>query len=91
MRYEQFKNPPPAPQQQGLGAGAALIGGTALGAMTSGAGGAPECKSGDTSFYCNFVKGFNIFKMIIFILIILVVIWFIYKMMTAKKSGKGRK
>ena len=64
--------------------GAAVLGGTAIGAMTSGAGGAPKCKADDTSFYCNFVKGFNIFKMIIFVLVIIVVVWFVVKMMTTR-------
>lgn len=57
---------------------AALIGGgaAALGGAVAGAGGVTvsTCPPEDKSFYCQFVKGFNIFKMILSILLILAVI-----------------
>lgn len=84
MDYENFKS--------SAGEGVAVLGGAAVGAMTASAGGNPECKAGDNSFYCNFVRGFNIFKMILFVVVILIVAFFIYKMMSNKKgSGSGKK
>jgi hypothetical protein len=61
----------------GIGTGTAILGATALGSVVSGAGGTTitSCPTGDTSFYCRFVKGFNIFKMILVILIVLVFIF----------------
>ncbi len=62
-------------------------------AALSGAGGTTitSCPPDDNSFYCNFVKGFNIFKMILFIIVILVVIYIIYALFgKARKSSRRR-
>ena len=69
---------PPGPGA-GIGAGAGagvLAGGVALSSVMSGAGGTTvtSCPPGDNSFYCRFVKGFNVFKMILVILVILILI-----------------
>lgn len=52
------------------------------GAVVSGAGGVTvsSCPADDQSFYCKFVRGFNIFKMILFIVVILVIVYVLYKM-----------
>lgn len=68
----------------------AAVGAVALGGMISGAGGTTitTCKDGDDSFYCKFVKGFNIFKMILFIIAVLVIVYMLWK---AFGSGKKRR
>lgn len=69
--------------------GAGLVAATA----TQGAGGTTvtSCPSEDNSFYCKFVKGFNIFKMILVILIIVGVIafmaWFFWPKGRKPKTG----
>lgn len=59
-------------------------GASAVGSGVASAGGTTvtTCPPGDTSFYCQFVKGFNIFKMLLFIigvLVVLYVIWSIWR------------
>lgn len=60
------------------------------GALAAGAGGTTvtSCPPEDTSFYCTFVKGFNIFKMILFIIAILIGILFIWYLFKSPKSKK---
>jgi hypothetical protein len=75
------------------GAGAATgtatgaIAALAIGGATSGAGGTTitSCPPGDESMYCKFVKGFNIFKMIVFILTVLGSVYFVIKMLMVKR------
>ena len=45
----------------------------------------------DKSFYCKFVKGFNIFKMILFIIVVIVIVYLLYKFFIASKQGKSTK
>lgn len=56
------------------------------GAIASSAGGTTvtTCPPDDTSFYCKFVKGFNIFKMLLFIVAVLIGIWFVWYLFKAK-------
>ena len=65
----------------GTGAGTVMAAGIAGGLLGSGAGGTTvtTCPPEDKSFYCMFVKGFNIFKMIFVIIAFLVVAWILYK------------
>lgn len=65
-----------------LGTGAAAVGGA-----MAGAGGTTltTCPPDDKSFYCQFVKGFNIFKMLLVIFGVLIVIGFIVLMFIRKK------
>jgi hypothetical protein len=78
----------------GVGATAGGVGGTLLGAGVasgiSSAGGTTvtTCPPEDKSFYCQFVKGFNIFKMILFIIGILIVIYIVYLIFFSTKKFK---
>lgn len=67
----------------GAGAGIANAGGTTI----------TTCGKDDNSFYCQFVKGFNIFKMILFIIGILVIVYILYTIWAAsrKSTGRGRR
>ena len=86
QRQEQPNN------QSGLGptlltagaAGAASSLGTAGGVTVS------SCPPDDQSFYCSFVRFFNMFKMVLVIIIVLIIAYFIYKMFFASKS-RGRR
>lgn len=61
--------------------------GAAAGGMLGGVGGTTltTCPAGDQSFYCKFVRGFNIFRMIIAIILFIVLIYFLYAWFFAKK------
>ena len=75
------------PLSGGLVAGAVGVGALA----TAGAGGdtVTTCPPTDNSFYCKFVKDFNMFKMVLFMLLIIgVIVFLIYYFM---KSSKKRK
>ena len=60
------------------GAGVGLLAGTAL---VSGAGGTTltTCSSTDKTFYCSFVRFFGILKMVVFFIMLLALIWFLWK------------
>lgn len=62
--------------------------GSAAGGMLSGVGGTTitSCPASDQSFYCQFVRWFNMFKMVIFIIVFLVVLYFLYQWFVAKKK-----
>ena len=72
------------------GAGVAALGTAA----TSGAGGTTisTCYDDDTRYYCKFVRFFNMFKMLIFIVICIIVvgllIYFFSRASFAKKSKR---
>lgn len=76
------------PQNNGT-FGALAAGGLAGGLGSAGGVTVSTCPPEDTSFYCKFVKGFNIFKMILFILAIFVVLYFLYKIFVSKSSTKA--
>lgn len=79
------------PQQDNTALGATAL--AAGGSLLGGAGGATitSCPPEDNSFYCQFVKGFNIFKMLLFIIVILVVGYFLYTtFFGSTKSAKRR-
>jgi hypothetical protein len=73
------------------GSGSSALGGAvaggALGGMVGGAGGTTitMCTAEDQSFYCKFVRGFNIFKMILYVIMIFVLIWIVWKAFGPKK------
>lgn len=81
------RQPPQQQPNNELGAAALAAGGSLIG----GAGGTTitSCPADDNSFYCQFVKGFNIFKMILFIIVIAVVGYFIYTMFFSGNGSKG--
>lgn len=58
------------------------------GALSSGAGGSTvtTCPPDDSSFYCKFVKGVNILKMIVFILALVAALVFLYLMFRSKRK-----
>lgn len=72
----------------GGGGGVGLIAGVAGASLLSGAGGTTisTCKDEDTSFYCKFTRGFNIFKMILSIVAFLVIAFVLYKIFLGSKS-----
>lgn len=85
---EHYKDSGISPLAAGLGA-------FGIASMTSGGGNdVTICKSEDDSFYCRFVHDFNIFKMVLFILLVLVILYFIIKWVWFSKktgrSGKGK-
>ena len=47
-----------------------------------------QCPASDTSFYCSFMKMFNLF---IVFFVILFILWTIYNFFISKSSGRGRK
>lgn len=61
--------------------------GAAAGGMLGGVGGTTltTCPATDQSFYCKFVRGFNIFRMVLAIIIFLVLLYFVYVWIFAKK------
>jgi hypothetical protein len=69
-----------------------LIGAAAAGGImaTNGAGTTESCPTSDTTFYCKFVRFFSMFKMLLFIGIVIAVIAFIIYFLMKKKSGKTR-
>lgn len=62
-------------------AGAAGVAGLAGGMLGSGAGGTTttSCPPEDKSFYCQFVHGFNILKMLFVIIAFLFILWIFWK------------
>jgi hypothetical protein len=85
MAKARARTSPPPPQEDTTGKLGLVAG--AGGLLAGGAGGATvtTCPPEDTSFYCKFVKGFNIFKMILFIVAILIGIVFIWYLFRSKK------
>ena len=81
------------PPEQPSGSGTALLAGAVGSSMVSNAGGATitTCPPEDKSFYCNFVKGFNIFKMILFIIVVLTIAYVLYKVFLGSNGSKTRK
>jgi hypothetical protein len=77
-------SPPVAPQS------GALLVGAAGATLLSGAGGTTvvSCKDGDNSFYCKFVRGFNILKMVLVVIVLILLGYFAYKVFF---SGNGSK
>jgi hypothetical protein len=61
--------------------------GAAAGGMLGGVGGTTitSCPATDQSFYCKFVRMFNIIKMIIAIIVFAVLLYFLYVWFFAKK------
>ena len=80
-------SPPVAPQS---GVGSGLLVGAAGATLLSGAGGTTvvSCKDGDNSFYCKFVRGFNILKMVLVVIVLILLGYFAYKVFF---SGNGSK
>jgi hypothetical protein len=68
----------------------AVVAGAAGVGLLSSAGGTTitTCTNGDDSFYCKFVKGFNMIKMVLFILILLLLGYFAYTLVFAKNQNK---
>ena len=65
-------------------AGAASSLGTAGGVTVS------SCPPDDKSFYCSFVRFFNIFKMLIVIIVVIIIAYFIYKVFLSSTSKGSR-
>ena len=88
VKTQPTQQPPPGAPQDTTGKLGLIAG--AGGALTAGAGGTTvtSCPPDDNSFYCTFVKGFNIFKMILFIIAILIGIVFIWYQFKSPKSKK---
>lgn len=85
----------PNRQQQNNNNASSDMGSTALvagSALLSNAGGitVTSCTAEDNSFYCQFVKGFNVFKMLLFILAILIGGYFLYTMYVSSNSNRTR-
>ena len=85
MNLESFKS---GGKSSSSSFGPTFVSGAAIGgaAMTSGTGSMAKCDVNDTSFYCTFVKGFNIFKMLLFVLIVIISLYIVYKVMTGKRK-----
>lgn len=64
----------------GLFAGSAVAGGVSSAGGTT----ITSCPADDKSFYCQFIKGFNLFKMILFIIAFIIAIYVLYKMFVKK-------
>jgi hypothetical protein len=77
--------------QNGVSSNALLVG-AAGASLLSGAGGTTivSCRDGDNSFYCKFVKGFNIIKMILFVIVLILVGYFAYKMFFSENGSKKK-
>ncbi len=65
----------------GAGAGAGLLAGAVAGGIVGGAGGTTitTCAADDPSFYCRFVRWFGIFKMVLYLIVVLAIIWILWK------------
>ena len=74
------------PQQQSSSDNKIALG-AAAGGMLGGVGGTTitSCPASDQSFYCKFVRGFNIFKMIIAIIVFVILLYFLYVWFFANK------
>lgn len=62
--------------------------GVAGGLSTAGGVTVSSCPADDKSFYCKFVRFFNMFKMILIILIVVAVIYFLLRYIVATKKKK---
>jgi hypothetical protein len=63
-----------------------------IGSTLGNAGGVTVCGGNDASFYCQFVKFFNVFKMFIVILVfIAVIVYLAYSFSGVKSSGRKMK
>ena len=72
-----------------FGSALATGGGFGIGNALGNAGGMTVCGGNDMSFYCQFVKFFNIFKMFIVILVfIAVIVYLAYSFSGTKSSSK---
>lgn len=75
-----------------FGSALATGGGFGIGSALGNAGGVTVCGGNDSSFYCQFVKFFNVFKMFIVILVfIAVIVYLAYSFSGAKSSLKKMK
>ena len=75
-----------------FGSSLATGGGFGIGSALGNAGGVTVCGGNDASFYCQFVKFFNVFKMFIVILVfIAVIVYLAYSFSGAKSSLKKMK
>jgi hypothetical protein len=74
--------------QNNPGLTAGLASGVAGGVMNAGGVTVSSCPADDQSFYCKFVRGFNVFKMLLFIIFIIVAAYFIYIMFFANKKKR---
>lgn len=57
-----------------LGAGATAIGASGTGTTIT------TCSSTDQTTYCKFIRAFNIFKMLLFVIGLIVIVYFLIKM-----------
>lgn len=80
-------------QQSSFGNVAAAGGASALGGALGTAGGmtVTSCPSGDTSFYCTFVKWFNMLKMVLFIIGVIIVIYVMHSLWRSSSVNKRRR
>lgn len=88
------QQPNQADQPSVMSTAVAAGGASALGGGLASAGGATitSCPAEDKSFYCTFVKGFNIFKMVLFILGVVFILYVLYSSAVSNgKSGTGRR
>jgi hypothetical protein len=71
-------------------AGLAAGGGAVAGGALSGAGGVTvsSCPPEETGFYCTFVRGFDVFKMTLVILAVVLFIALLLWWMLARKAGR---
>jgi hypothetical protein len=75
-----------------FGSALATGGGFGIGSTLGNAGGITICGGNDASFYCQFVKFFNVFKMFIVILVfITVIVYLAYSFSGVKSSGRKMK
>lgn len=78
-------------QQQQSDATQTIASGAAagLGSALGNAGGMTltTCTQGDNSFYCQFVRGFNIFKMVLFIIGVLIILYVLYSIWATTKTA----
>lgn len=78
-------------QQDGTKTGLVATAGAAGVGALSGAGGmtVSSCPPEEKGFYCSFVRGFNILKMILVILAVLVALYFLYVWWRGSNGSKG--
>jgi len=65
-----------------------LTAGVAGGVMNAGGFTISSCPANDQSFYCKFVRWFNMFKMVLFIIFVIVMIYFLYIMFFSNKKKR---
>jgi hypothetical protein len=74
------------------GSALAIGGASAIGTAAGSAGGTTitSCPANDTSFYCTFVRWFNMLKMVIFIIALIALIYVLYNAWASRKGSSGR-